>query len=729
MKKSYSPHILTHDSGLQKGSSMGEYISENQSPSVRPPSLSLSPNPIQAKTADPNKSWSPDSFFKEYTNNPSNKELTPQEVKYFEDYERRANIYLNRPNRQWTGVTKLTGKMYADAAKQTYLKYNKDITKVVPLEFALSQGQFESHFGLKSRNAELNPYNVGEYDSGTAPWSKKISTSAMGIAMYYDLMAEDYLSRKTPDQMLEPGGFVNENGDRYASNVDYESVMKKQIAVTSKYINDTDKTKSTGEIKPPTITKETVKPQEQPNQEIESIADRIYKAIDGWGTDENAVYSALSELNHNQEKIDALKTIYQKKYGTSLETAIRGDFSNSYVFGNELNKALSYLNILQEDSKNDSNKDEPKDVVNEREEDKAMRPDISNNAKSKAANRWIDDGKATSYSKDFNEKIEEQIVSFFGKGYTRDKVLEEIKTARKNKDYNKAHELEIKLHHANLYAVVETLDVEDNALYQRTSTATFCNIYAYDVVTAMGGYLPRVWWYEKYEKKMIEAIEKREKYEEKVVYGETVHEMNANALTKWMYNIGQNYYGWEQAADMESAQKAANEGNLVIILAANKNPKKSGHVNVILPETEQLKAKEEDGIFKPIQSQAGASNYKYKTLGAWWNNSSHQDGAAWIAKGKLDSPLLSPEQLGGSLEGKVPDTADNQSTNKEVEKPKSKTGTITSEELNVRKGPGKEFDIVEVKKKGSKLTIYETKGDWYRIGVNTWVSSKFVTVQ
>ena len=47
------------------------------------------------------------------------------------------------------------------------------------------------------------------------------------------------------------------------------------------------------------------------------------------------------------------------------------------------------------------------------------------------------------------------------------------------------------------YAIVETLNVTASARYQPGSGKTYCNIYAYDFVTAMGGYLPRVWWMDK----------------------------------------------------------------------------------------------------------------------------------------------------------------------------------------------------------------------------------------
>ncbi|MGB1206180.1 MAG: eCIS core domain-containing protein [Chitinophagales bacterium] len=70
----------------------------------------------------------------------------------------------------------------------------------------------------------------------------------------------------------------------------------------------------------------------------DKLADKIYKAIDGLGTDEEAVYSALSALKNEKSKIDALKAKYKQKYSNSLIQDIQDDFS-----GDELAHALNLL--------------------------------------------------------------------------------------------------------------------------------------------------------------------------------------------------------------------------------------------------------------------------------------------------------------------------------------------------------------------------------------------------
>lgn len=72
---------------------------------------------------------------------------------------------------------------------------------------------------------------------------------------------------------------------------------------------------------------------------IDNLAERIHRAIDGWGTDEEQVYLALQQVRGNSTAIDALKAAYQRLYSASLEADIRDDFS-----GTELDYALSLLN-------------------------------------------------------------------------------------------------------------------------------------------------------------------------------------------------------------------------------------------------------------------------------------------------------------------------------------------------------------------------------------------------
>lgn len=285
------------------------------------------------------------------------------------------------------------------------------------------------------------------------------------------------------------------------------------------------------------------------------------------------------------------------------------------------------------------------------------------------ASRWErSDGTKTAYATKFDEKLKEELKKEFGEEKTYEQVLKMIEDAKAANDTTLAEDYRKKLFRANQYAIVEALNVDsktgtgtasgNNALgkaftsdanhemYGRTSGATYCNIYATDVVAAMGGYIPRVWWLEKYEKEAIEAMNKKVAYETKPKYGETVQEMNANALNAWFPRVG-SYFNWEKAASMEDAQNAANEGNIVVLCAANKVASKSGHISVILAERDQLEAQKKDGkVDIPLTSQAGASNWKYKVGSKWWENSDHKDGAAWIHRGAIDSPLFTPEQSG-----------------------------------------------------------------------------------
>ena len=226
------------------------------------------------------------------------------------------------------------------------------------------------------------------------------------------------------------------------------------------------------------------------------------------------------------------------------------------------------------------------------------------------------------------------------------------------------------LFRAHQYAIVETLNVTESARYQPGEGKTYCNIYAYDVVTAMGGYLPRVWWTDATWGKIqagaeivsLAALERMKKDKEDVSnvvapeYGVTVGEQNANALTKWMHKSG-GEFGWSAATDMEAAQTAANQGQIVILLAANKVASKSGHVSVVLAESSEHQAGRDETTNKvvvPLQSQAGSKNFKYSSEGGapgstdkkWWEDAKHKDGAAWIFGGSIQSPLLTTEEIG-----------------------------------------------------------------------------------
>lgn len=53
--------------------------------------------------------------------------------------------------------------------------------------------------------------------------------------------------------------------------------------------------------------------------------------------------------------------------------------------------------------------------------------------------------------------------------------------------------------------------------------------------------------------------------------------------------------------------------------------------------------------------------------------------------------------------------------------------TNVSTSLNVRKGPSTKYTIVGSLKNKNKVTVYETKNGWSRIGTDRWVSSSYLT--
>ncbi|HVZ39420.1 MAG TPA: DUF4157 domain-containing protein [Candidatus Kapabacteria bacterium] len=303
-----------------------------------------------------------------------------------------------------------------------------------------------------------------------------------------------------------------------------------------------------------------------------------------------------------------------------------------------------------------------------------------------ASSRWKHaDGSSTSYADAYEEKTAIELKKEFNQDVTRVDVLKMIDDAKAKGDLATAEDYRKRLFRANTYAVIEALNVDrttgtgkadgsnaqgrlfssefNHPVYGKTTGQTYCNVYACDVVAALGAYVPRVWWTQTYEQQAIAAMQKKEPFNVTPVYGKNIVEMNANALAAWFPRVGQ-YFHWEKAESMQAAQEAANNGNVVVLVAANKVSTHSGHIAVIIPEREQLKAERDNGdVSTPLTSQAGASNWKYSTSKTkWWEDSNHKDGAAWIHTGAIDSPLMNPEEMGGAGGTAQTTTPDNRNT-------------------------------------------------------------------
>ena len=139
----------------------------------------------------------------------------------FKEYARKANAYIKKVNPS----TNITGEMLASGAQKALQQYGR----TVPVELALAQLQLEGYLEKRKTpnkpQRTNNPFNVGNTDSGaTITHTAGVQS---GVNAYYDLMARSYLSKRSPNELVN--NFVNAKGNRYASAPHYESGLKKII--------------------------------------------------------------------------------------------------------------------------------------------------------------------------------------------------------------------------------------------------------------------------------------------------------------------------------------------------------------------------------------------------------------------------------------------------------------------------------------------------------------------
>lgn len=161
--------------------------------------------------------------------------------------------------------------------------------------------------------------------------------------------------------------------------------------------------------------------------------------------------------------------------------------------------------------------------------------------------------------------------------------------------------------------IVNWLDSPGSARYLRDQV-TYCNVYAADFCYLAGLYLPRTWWTDSALMRIAtgEALT--------AAYGSTIREMRADDLHAWLIEFGSSF-GWQRVFDATALQAAANGGGVGVVCADRDAAGKPGHITIVVPETEAHKAKRDaDGNVRlPLQSQAGAVNYRYSTGDrAWW---------------------------------------------------------------------------------------------------------------
>ena len=220
--------------------------------------------------------------------------------------------------------------------------------------------------------------------------------------------------------------------------------------------------------------------------------------------------------------------------------------------------------------------------------------------------------------------------------------MQELLATGVTADADEAERIRIRLFAANEHALSEALLIPGSTRHtpipNDKDQDTWCNVYAFDVVTAMGGYLPRTWW-------TTDALTDIAAGED-VSVGRTT-QVDANGLYAWMLAWGVTQFGWDQVATAEEAQREADLGQLVIILGStgDKEVAGPGHVSVVMTRTATLQppttaetadpaTPEVPGPFVPLQSQAGAVNYSTNASGeqvarigrrAWWSDGVYAD--------------------------------------------------------------------------------------------------------
>lgn len=179
-----------------------------------------------------------------------------------------------------------------------------------------------------------------------------------------------------------------------------------------------------------------------------------------------------------------------------------------------------------------------------------------------------------------------------------------------------------------LAAIIDYLAVDDasHLRYQPRTGVTFCNIYAHDYCHLAGAYLPRVWW----TPDAIERLARGETVTPRL--GSTVDEQRANDLFRWLRAFGPRF-GWRQTSTLTKLQTEANAGALGLIVARRVVDGKSGHIVMVVPETGSEQARRDSAaeVIAPLQSQAGAANFRRGTGRLnWWKGAEFAESAFWI---------------------------------------------------------------------------------------------------
>jgi hypothetical protein len=108
-----------------------------------------------------------------------------------------------------------------------------------------------------------------------------------------------------------------------------------------------------------------------------------------------------------------------------------------------------------------------------------------------------------------------------------------------------------------------------------------------------------------------------------------VEEYNVNALFNWLEEFGSDF-GWRRTTSLTELQQAANLGQVCLIAAQRTNLNAPGHIVAVAPETDPHRAtRKGSDVTVPLQSQAGAANFRYGGR-VWWTGAQFRRFGFWI---------------------------------------------------------------------------------------------------
>lgn len=177
---------------------------------------------------------------------------------------------------------------------------------------------------------------------------------------------------------------------------------------------------------------------------------------------------------------------------------------------------------------------------------------------------------------------------------------------------------------AQLSRIADYLDPSDkeHLRYLTADGESHAGTFVHDFCILARVYVPRVWWRDPALLAFGAGAMPH------VVNGSTVAELSTNGLFDWLRDFGPEN-AWRRHFHIGELQRAANQGQVALIVAQSRNPDSTGHASVVVPEREGVQAFRKDNkVLRPVESQVGQPLGPSKTR--WWLDQHFIDFAFWV---------------------------------------------------------------------------------------------------